>query len=152
MHIEFKWKTFDELTTDELYKIIHLRQKVFIVEQNCPYIDADYADQKANHLLVFEGKNLIGYLRAFEPGYKYSESSIGRIIIDLDYRKKGLGERITRAGISYLLEKFPNNNITISAQYRLLSFYNKLGFLERGSVYLEDDIDHIEMCLECFKK
>ena len=152
MNIKFKWKTFAELTTEELYEIIHLRQKVFIVEQNCPYVDVDYADQKANHLIVLKDNKFIGYLRAFEPGFKYAESSLGRIITDIDFRKQGIGEKITRKGISYLFEKFPNDNIVISAQHRLLNFYNKLGFKQRGSIYLEDDIDHIEMCLECPKR
>ena len=93
MKIKFKWKLFSELTTDELYTIIHLRQKVFIVEQDCPYIDADYADQKAYHLLAFIDGVLIGYLRAFKPGFKYLEASIGRIIIASKYRKEGLGKK-----------------------------------------------------------
>ena len=152
MKIEFKWKIFSELTTDELYEIIYLRQKVFIVEQDCPYVDADYADQKAYHLLACIDGKLVGYLRAFEPGFKYFEASIGRIIILSEYRKEGLGKKITSKGTSFLFEKFPGNNIVISAQYRLLNFYNNLGFAERGEVYLEDDIDHIEMCLECPKR
>jgi|TARA_B110000014_G_C20073442_1_gene560100 ElaA protein len=152
MKIKFKWKLFSELTTDELYAIIHLRQKVFIVEQDCPYIDADYTDQKAYHLLAFIDGVLIGYLRAFKPGFKYLEASIGRIIIASKYRKEGLGKKITKRGISFLFKKFPRNNIVISAQYRLLDFYKNLGFIERGDVYLEDNIDHIEMCLECPKR
>ena len=39
--IDYKWKKFDELSLDDLYAILNLRQKVFIVEQDCPYIDAD---------------------------------------------------------------------------------------------------------------
>ena len=62
MKIEYIWKIFPELTTDELYEIIHLRQKVFIVEQDCPYVDADYADQKAYHLLAYKKGKLVGYL------------------------------------------------------------------------------------------
>ena len=152
MKIEFIWKMFSELTADELYEILYLRQKIFIVEQDCPYLDADYADQKAYHLLAYKDGELIGYLRAFEPGLKCFEASIGRIIIASESRKEGLGKTITRKGISFLFEKFPGNNIVISAQHRLLNFYNNLGFEERGDVYLEDDIDHIEMCLECPKR
>jgi len=66
--IEYKWKKFDELHLDDLYAILNLRQKVFIVEQDCPYIDADYTDQDAFHLLGYKGDNLIVYLRAFNPG------------------------------------------------------------------------------------
>ena len=77
---------------------------------------------------------------------------MGRIITAIDHRKEGIGNKITTEGVSFLLKKYPGNNIVISAQHRLLNFYNNLGFLERGDVYLEDDIDHIEMCLDCSKR
>lgn len=152
MNIKFKWKIFDELSKDELYAVLNLRQKVFIVEQNCPYIDLDYADQRAYHLLVYSENELIGYLRAFSPGIKYDESSLGRIITVIKYRNKGIGKKITNEGVSFLLHKYPDNNIVISAQHRLIKFYQELDFEERGEVYLEDDIDHIEMCLDCTKR
>ena len=75
--IKYIWKAFNELSSDELYAMIHLRQKVFIVEQDCTYIDADYTDQDAFHLLVYKNNDLIGYLRAFKPGIKYEGSSLG---------------------------------------------------------------------------
>tara|TARA_B100000579_G_scaffold57283_1_gene40886 strand:- start:170 stop:628 length:459 start_codon:yes stop_codon:yes gene_type:complete len=152
MNIKFKWKIFEELSKDELYAVLNLRQKVFIVEQNCPYIDLDYADQRAYHLLVYFENELIGYLRAFSPGIKYDESSLGRITTVMGYRNKGIGKKITNEGVSFLLNKYPDNNIVISAQHRLIKFYQELDFKERGEVYLEDDIDHIEMCLDCTKR
>ena len=152
MKTNFTWKNFDQLSNAELYAILHLRQKVFIVEQNCPYNDLDYSDQKAFHLLVHHDDELIGYLRAFAPGVKYKESSLGRIITSIKYRHQGIGKNITNEGISFLLEKFPDNNIVISAQHRLINFYQDLDFKKRGEVYLEDDIDHIEMCLDSSKR
>ena len=152
MNINLKWKHFDDLSRDELYEILCLRQKVFIVEQNCPYLDSDYADQKAYHLLGYRNEKLTCYLRAFAPGIKCKESSIGRIITSIEARKEGLGKKITEEAILFLTNHFPGNNIVISAQHRLLKFYQNLGFVERGDVYLEDDIDHIEMCLECPKR
>ena len=95
MNIKYKWKIFEELSKDELYAVLNLRQEVFIVEQNCPYIDLDYADQRAHHLLVYSEDELIGYLRAFSPGIKYDESSLGRIITVIKYRNRGIGKKIT---------------------------------------------------------
>tara|TARA_Y100000739_G_scaffold218697_1_gene216369 strand:- start:2303 stop:2764 length:462 start_codon:yes stop_codon:yes gene_type:complete len=143
--IKFVWKNFDELSLDDLYAILHLRQKVFVVEQNCPYIDADNYDQNAFHLLGYEDKKLIAYLRAFAPNIKYEGSSMGRIVVDKIKRGDDLGKKITNIGKDFLINKYPDNEIVISAQYRLIKFYNDLGFTSRGEVYLEDDIDHIQM-------
>ena len=145
--IKYIWKTFAELSSDELYAMIHLRQKVFIVEQDCPYIDADYADQDAFHLLAYNDKDLIGYLRAFRPGIKYDGSSLGRIVTEINSRGLGIGKEITEEGVNFLSKEYPNHEIVISAQHRLEHFYVELGFKARGEVYLEDDIDHIQMYL-----
>ena len=145
--IKYIWKTFAELSSDELYAMIHLRQKVFIVEQDCPYIDADYADQDAFHLLAYSDKDLIGYLRAFRPGIKYNGSSLGRIVTEINSRGLGIGKEITEEGVNFLSKEYPNHEIVISAQHRLEHFYVELGFKARGEIYLEDDIDHIQMYL-----
>ena len=146
--VKYIWKTFAELSSDELYAMIHLRQKVFIVEQNCPYLDLDYSDQEAIHLLGFKDNSLIVYLRAFPPDIKYKGSSLGRIVVDESERNNGYGQLITKMGIDYLQKNFPKSEIIISAQHRLMEFYQVLGFAPRGSVYLEDDIDHIQMYLK----
>ena len=143
--IKYVWKIFAELSSDELYAMIHLRQKVFIVEQDCPYIDADYADQDALHLLAYNDKDLIGYLRAFRPGIKYYGSSLGRIVTEINSRGFGIGKEITKEGVNFLSKEYPDHEIVISAQHRLEHFYVELGFTARGEVYLEDDIDHIQM-------
>ena len=75
--IDFAWKKFNELSIDDLYAILNLRQQVFILEQNCPYIDADYSDQDAFHLLGLLDNKLVAYLRAFPPNIKYAGSSMG---------------------------------------------------------------------------
>ena len=145
--VNYIWKTYSNLTKDELYEMIHLRQKVFIVEQDCPYLDADFSDQDAFHLLGYDGGGLISYLRAFPPGLKYEGASLGRIVVDDLKRGEQLGQSLTKEGISYLNKHYPGVEIVISAQHRLESFYTELGFTSRGSVYLEDDIDHIQMFL-----
>ena len=143
--IEFVWKKFEELSLDDLYAILNLRQKVFVLEQDCPYIDADYSDQNAFHLLGYEGEKLVAYLRAFAPAIKYQGSSMGRIVVEETMRNQSLGIEITNIGKSFLKEKYHGHEIVISAQHRLEEFYKDLGFISRGEVYLEDDIDHIQM-------
>ena len=144
-NIKFTWKTFKELSLDDLYAILNLRQKVFVLEQDCPYIDADYSDQDAFHLLAYEDNDLIAYLRAFKPGIKYEGSSLGRIVTEINSRGLGIGKKIIIEGVKFLKKEYPNNEIVISAQHRLKEFYIDLGFTPRGEVYLEDDIDHIQM-------
>ena len=145
------WHNFDTISKEELYDVLSLRQRVFIIEQDCFYEDLDYSDQVANHLLLYKGNKLIGYSRVFPPGIKYDAASIGRIVTDLDYRGKGYGRSITQESIRFLKNNYPGSDITISAQYRLVNFYEDLSFKREGDVYLEDDIDHIKMTLEANK-
>ena len=146
--LNFIWRSFDSISKDELYDVLSLRQRVFIIEQDCFYEDLDYSDQDANHLLLYQDNKLIGYSRVFPPGIKYYAASIGRIVTDLDYRGKGYGKSITHESIQFLKNNFPESDITISAQYRLVDFYENLGVETEGNVYLEDDIDHIKMTLK----
>ena len=92
---DFIWHNFDTISKEELYDVLSLRQRVFIIEQDCFYEDLDYSDQDANHLLLYKDNKLIGYSRVFPPGIKYDAASIGRIVTDIDYRGKGYGRSIT---------------------------------------------------------
>ena len=148
----FIWRNFNSISKDELYDVLSLRQRVFIIEQDCLYEDLDYSDQDANHLLLYKDNKLIGYSRVFSPGIKYDAASIGRIVTDLDYRGKGYGKDITQESIQFLKNNFPGSDISISAQFRLVDFYEDLGFIRQGSVYLEDGIDHIKMTLRQINK
>ena len=148
---KFIWHDFDSISKEELYDVLSLRQRVFIIEQDCFYEDLDYSDQDANHLLLYKDDKLMGYSRVFPPGIKYNTASIGRIVTDQEYRGKGFGKSITHESIQFGKEIFPESDITISAQYRLINFYTDLGFEKEGSVYLEDDIDHIKMILKVEK-
>ena len=148
---DFIWHNFDTISKEELYDVLSLRQRVFIIEQDCLYEDLDYSDQDASHLLLYKDNKLIGYSRVFPPGIKYDAASIGRIVTDSDYREKGYGRSITQESIRFLRNNFPGSDITISAQYRLVNFYEDLGFKREGKVYLEDNIDHIKMTLEANK-
>ena len=148
---KFIWHDFESISKEELYDVLSLRQKVFIIEQDCFYEDLDYSDQDANHLLLYRNDKLVGYSRVFPPGIKYKTASIGRIVTDQEYRGKGFGKSITHESIQFIKNHFPESDITISAQYRLINFYTDLGFEKEGSVYLEDDIDHIKMVLKVKK-
>ena len=148
LKINFKWKKFSELSLQELYDALMLRQQVFVVEQECIFNDSDGFDKEAYHLLGYNHKKLVAYLRAFPPNILYKGTSIGRIVIKDSLRKKNLGRDLTLRGINFLKSKYPDQDIYIGAQYRLKKFYNDIGFLDSGDIYIEDDIEHIKMILK----
>ena len=145
MSISWKTKTFDELSTQELYQILRLRSEVFVVEQNCVYQDIDNKDQKALHLFgILEGE-IIAYSRLFKPGDYFEFSSIGRVVVAEKHRDKNFGHALIDQSILEIKNRFKVENITISAQLYLKKFYESHGFIATSAMYLEDDIPHIEM-------
>ncbi|NVN17105.1 GNAT family N-acetyltransferase [Muricauda sp. HICW] len=138
-------KSFNELSTEELYQILRLRSEVFVVEQDCVYQDVDNKDQKALHVIGVKEGEVVAYTRVFKPGDYFDNVSIGRVVVSQDQRKYGLGKQIMQASLSAIDEKFPNKPIEISAQSYLLKFYSDLGFSAFGEEYLEDGIPHTRM-------
>ena len=145
MELQFKIKRFNELSTSELYKLLHLRSEVFVVEQNCVYQDIDGKDEKALHLLgTVEGK-IVAYSRLFKANDYFENASIGRVAISEDFRAKKWGHNLMQEAISGIETAFGKQAITISAQLYLKKFYETNGFQQVSEMYLEDDIPHIEM-------
>jgi len=145
MQLSWKVLPFNSLSRDQLYEIMALRQKVFVVEQDCPYLDADGKDQKSLHVLGYHDEVLAAYARLVEPGGSYEEPSIGRIVSSPDFRGTGLGKELMQVAIEELQRHFGALPIRISGQLYLQKFYENLGFAVVGEQYLEDNIPHIEM-------
>jgi ElaA protein len=134
-------RAFAELTTAELYAIVHLRERVFVVEQKCVYLDADGLDPQAQHLWATRDDGVIAYLRILPAGVKYAEVTIGRVVTAPEARGGGLGRELMQRGIA-AAGAVP---IRIGAQAHLEAFYGALGFRRAGEPYVEDDIPHVEM-------
>lgn len=134
-------KRFNELTLDELYEIYKLRMEIFVVEQNCPYMDIDYLDKEAYHLMYLKNNELIAYLRImFNDGY----AKIGRVVSK--YRMNGNGKELMLEAIKFIKEnKF--KRIEIAAQEYAIKFYESVGFKKYGDTFLMDDIPHVKMNL-----
>lgn len=145
--MEIQFKSFEELTNNELYQILRLRSAVFVVEQDCVYQDMDNKDQKAIHLLGMEQDRLVGYTRIFKPGDYFENAAIGRVAVDSSQRMYGHGKQIMLASIAWIKERFPDSGIEISAQSHLIPFYSNLGFKGMGEEYLEDGIPHLRMVI-----
>ena len=143
--MEIKIATFEELDLQELYEVLQLRAEVFVVEQDCVYQDIDGKDQKALHVLGYEGKKLVAYTRVFSPGIYFADAAIGRVVVKKESRNKDYGHEILKASVAAIKEKFQTEKIKLSAQTYLTRFYENHGFKQLGEGYLEDGIPHIAM-------
>jgi ElaA protein len=143
--MNWTWHRFNELGVDNLHDALQLRARVFILEQG-PYLDVDGLDRDAWHLLGRDGAGLLqAYLRIVDPGLKFDEPSIGRVVTALEVRGSGLGRDLMREGLAGCRRHWPGRSIRISAQARLQAFYTGLGFAAIGDEYQEDQIPHIQM-------
>jgi ElaA protein len=145
MSIQWHILAFEALSTHQLYQLLAARQAVFVLEQYCPYLDADGLDQQAFHLMGMEGEKLLAYARLLPAGVGYAEPSIGRVITVQEGRGKGLGKKLMTKAIEESEKLWGEVTIRIGAQKYLHDFYSKLGFTYAGKSYLEDGIPHIEM-------
>jgi ElaA protein len=144
--IDWSWRSFNELSNGELYDILALRQQVFVLEQKCFYIDLDYFDQKAFHLLGKVNGELAAYSRIFAPKTHYPDgSSIGRVVTSPKYRKMNLGKSLMQTALTYIEENFEKFAVIIGAQVYLQKFYESFGFKALDEPYDEDGIMHIKM-------
>ena len=140
-------KPFDQLTTQELYAILRLRSEVFVVEQNCVFLDMDNKDHHCRHLMGWNGPLLAAYSRIVPAGISYGESSIGRIVTSPAARGSGIGRELLIRSIDHIYTLYGKHDIRIGAQCYLKKFYESFGFVQKGEIYLEDGIEHIEMLL-----
>jgi ElaA protein len=138
-------KKFDELNVQELYAILRLRSEVFVVEQNCVFLDMDNKDQSSYHLMGWKNNMLVAYTRLIPSGVAYEFSSIGRVITAPAARGNGSGKLLMEKSIEEAQRLFGNVPIKIGAQLYLKEFYNSFGFKQSSDIYIEDGIDHIEM-------
>ena len=144
--ITWKLKAFNELTPYELYAILRLRSEVFIVEQNCAYLDEDNKDQKSYHLMGWKGELLAAYTRLLPKGVAYPNiPSIGRVVTSPATRGTGIGRELMQLSIHHVYEIFGTTSIKIGAQLYLKKFYESFGFKQTDDGYLEDGIPHIAM-------
>lgn len=155
MKLSWHTKTFAQLNTQTLFDCLELRQRVFVVEQECAYPDIDAKDLEAWHLIgkvsaqdassAFPEGSIVAYARLLKAGVSYAEASIGRVVVTPDILGKALGRSLMLQALKEMQRLFPKQNIKIGAQFRLKDFYLSLGFSQVSEIYLEDNIPHIDM-------
>jgi ElaA protein len=149
MSIEWQWSSYEDLSKDDLYEVLLRRQEVFVIEQNCAYMDCDGIDPHCFHLLgwkVIDGKRqVVAYMRCVPAGIKFPEVSLGRVLNTTAVRGTGAGREMMTLALEHMQRVFPNKPIRISAQQYLEAFYQSFDFVTQSEPYDEDDIPHVEM-------
>lgn len=143
--MEWHDRAFGELAVAELYEIVVQRQRVFVVEQRCFYLDADGLDATARHVFATRDGALIAYLRVIPAGGRYPEVSIGRVLTTPEARGEGLGRPLMEHGLAGVRAHHGDVPVRIGAQAHLTAFYGSLGFVQDGEPFDEDGIPHVYM-------
>lgn len=147
--LQWQWLPFDALSREQLYALLRLRSEVFVVEQNCVFLEMDGMDEQALHLLgtrVTDGTpQLVAYVRCFPKGISFAEASIGRVVTRPSARGGGLGHLLMAEAVRALQQHWGPQPIRIGAQAHLKRFYQQHGFVNMDRPYVEDGIDHLEM-------
>ena len=143
--IAWRFARFEALGAREVHDILQARSAVFVVEQDCVFLDADGADPDCWHLFASEEGALLAYCRLVPPGLKFPEASIGRVITPEAGRGRGLGRELMARAVGHCAELWPGQALRIGAQQYLEKFYGEFGFAKSSDMYVEDGIPHIEM-------
>lgn len=143
--VSWRVEPFDRLTLHELYRVLQLRQEVFVVEQRCAFLDADGVDLQCDHVLGTLGGEIVATARVVPPGIVHTHASIGRVVSASSVRRSGLGRALMEHAVRATTDRFGPTPIYLGAQAYLRRFYEGLGFEVCGPGYLEDDIPHLPM-------
>ena len=148
--MEWQLKTFECLSTQDLYQLLQIRVDVFVVEQNCPYPELDGKDILADTLHLYATNSagkIVAYARLLAPSVSYPQASIGRVLVASEARGAGLANQLMQRAISATLQQWPEQGIQIGAQQYLVEYYQSHGFMINSDMYLEDGIPHLDMLL-----
>lgn len=148
--IQWRCLPFAALSADTLYRLLRLRSEVFVVEQNCVFLDMDGLDAQCLHVLgeVVDADgtpHLYASTRLVPPGVTFAEASIGRVVTAPAARGGGIGHALMAESLRLLEKLWGPQPIRIGAQAHLEAFYNRHGFVSDNKPYIEDGIPHLEM-------
>lgn len=147
MSINWICKHHTQLSTQELYAILRLRADVFVVEQQCVYLDVDGQDLIGDtcHLMAWRDEQLAAYLRLLAPIQQDGDVVVGRVVTAPSARGQGIGHEMMVHALDHAEKQWPGHSIFLSAQAHLQGYYRRYGFDPVGEVYVEDGIPHIGM-------
>jgi ElaA protein len=143
--VRFEARTFEALGARELHDALALRQRVFVIEQACLYLDVDGNDPGAEHVLGWEGERLVAYARVLPPGVRFEVPTIGRVVVAPEARGRGLARALMLETLAVIERRLARSDVALSAQAHLEGFYASLGFVRQSETYDEDGIPHVDM-------
>ena len=131
-------------TEEEMEGALSVRFRVFVAEQQVPMDEElDEFDSSATHAIVLSQGEVVATGRIVY-GNEDSAARIGRMAVDMEWRRKGLGGRL----LTFLEEEAASRGVStyiLNAQEYVKQFYANHGYVERGENFLEADIVHILM-------
>ena len=142
-----------ELTVPQLYALLKLRCAVFVVEQNCPYLDVDGDDLvgENRHILGWHDGELVAYARILKSAEDLEPVVIGRVIVSEALRGEKLGQNLMAQALASCQQHWPEKALYLGAQAQLQAFYARFGFTPVTDVYDEDGIPHVGMAREAIR-
>ncbi len=141
--MELTVKTFDRLTTAEIYEILKSRCEVFAVGERIICVDEDNVDYKSLHCFFWENGRVTAYLRAYPDPSREKTVKIGRVLV-LE-RGKGVGTELMKKSMAAARDFYGCEKIHVDAQKQAEGFYKKLGFKTVSGEYLEEGVVHVDM-------
>ena len=145
--IKLYLKEFGELTADELFEVVRLRQEVFFLEQHIDCEDLDDTDRLSVFLWAECDGQTVGFLRIIPPATVYDEASFGRVAVREAWRRQGVASRMTAEALDYIDRRW-GGAVRISAQEYVVPMYEKFGFRVVSERYFEAGIAHYKMLRE----
>ncbi len=139
--MEFKTKSFGELTLTELYEILKSRCEIFMLEQNIICQDMDNMDYESRHYFFEEDGRVLAYLRVFREDEDIAH--MGRVFT-LKH-KNGMGRLLMEKSLPEIKKDFNCKKITLNAQKTAEGFYKKMGFKTVSGEFLEEGVTHVAM-------
>ncbi|MCP1503160.1 ElaA protein [Curtobacterium herbarum] len=148
---------WEHLTTDELYDIVRLRNRVFALEQRVTAEDFDGRDRDPDTEHWWSEQRLTGdtetavtgYLRLVRPAAAEPHPAdsaaptrvIGRVATHPDHRGQGVAGRLVAA----VLAEHGHEAFVLHAQQYVAALYERHGFVRFGTPYDEAGITHVGM-------
>lgn len=142
----FHVRSFDALTTHELYEILRARADVFVGEEKILYPDADGLDYKSLHVFCTDPTGKVtAYLRMFPKEDEPGTVQMGRVLTRV--HGTGDGRKLLNAGIQAARECLNAREIYVESQKHAEGFYAKAGFAVTSEDFIEAGIPHVQMRL-----
>lgn len=131
--------------TQDIATCLELRRVVFILEQGVSLEDeVDGRDPEARHLLVWHGGVAVGTARLLVEG---EVGKVGRVCVLEQARGMGMGADLIRFAVEVFRGVPGVRKVKLGAQIHALGFYERLGFVAEGPVYMDAGMEHRDMVL-----